>query len=178
MVPLVKDGVSTSDIATTFSIPDFEVESWKAEPVPYFAHKGEAGSAGYQMEIIVTRQVTYYVLKVIVPLTLIVIMSWLPRWIDPEQIGTNIGISTTAFLTLVAYLFAITVLLPRVSYVTRMDRFILMSTLLVFVSLLHTVANTSLIKNEKKLLAERIDRWSRFVYPALLLIVIAGSFWV
>lgn len=27
-------------------------------------------------------------------------MSWVPRWIDPEQVGTNIGISTTSFLTL------------------------------------------------------------------------------
>jgi hypothetical protein len=75
--------------------------------------------AGYEMKINIHRLPTYYILKVIIPLCLIVIMSWLPRWIDPEQIGTNIGVSTSAFLTLVAYLFAITVLLPRVSYITR-----------------------------------------------------------
>jgi hypothetical protein len=46
-------------------------------------------------------------MKVILPLCLIVLMSWAPRWIDPGQIGTNVGISTAAFLTLVAYLFAI-----------------------------------------------------------------------
>ena len=45
-----------------------------------------------------------------------------PRWIDPEEAGTNVGVSTSTFLTLVAYLFAITVRLPKVSYVTRMDR--------------------------------------------------------
>jgi len=51
------------------------------------------------------------------------------------------SISTSSFLTLVTYLFAITILLPRVSYVTRMDRFILLSTLMVFAGLIHTVAN-------------------------------------
>ena len=76
----------------------------------------------------IDRRPMYYILKVIVPLGLIVFMSWLPRWIAPGETGTNIGICTSAFLTLVAYLFAITVLLPRVSYVTRMDSFILLST--------------------------------------------------
>jgi hypothetical protein len=176
MVPLVKDKVPTSNIAASFSIPDFDVQSWKAEPASYVAHKGEAAVAGFQMRITVARRLTYYVLKIVVPLSLIVIMSWLPRWIAPEHIGTNVGISTTSFLTLVAYLFAITVLLPRVSYVTRMDRFILLSTLLVFASLIQTVANIAMIRNDKKPLAERIDRWSRAVYPVLLLAVLVVSF--
>lgn len=94
----------------------------------------------------------------------------------PRNADTNIGVSTSAFLTLVAYLFAITVLLPKVSYVTRMDRFILLSTMTVFAGLLHTVANTILIKNGRKHRTERIDRWSRLVYPGLLLLILAVSF--
>jgi hypothetical protein len=176
MVPLVVDEMELSNIADDFSVPDFDVVSWQAEPLSYFPHKRRSGIAGYQMRITVGRKPTYYILKVIVPLCLIVIMSWLPRWIDPEQIGTNIGISTTAFLTLVAYLFAITVLLPRVSYITRMDRFILLSTLMVFASLLQTVANTSMLRGQKKALVERSDFWSRAVYPILLLVVLAVSF--
>lgn len=128
------------------------------------------------MNINVRRQPTYYILKVIILLCLIVIMSWLPRWIDPEQVGTNIGVSTSAFLTLVAYLFAITVLLPRVSYITRMDRFILLSTLTVFAGLIQTVFNTVLIRRKNGQRAERIDWWSRLVYPLLLVLVLASSF--
>jgi hypothetical protein len=177
-ITLVKGDRETSNIARNFSLPDFEVVSWQAGPLPYFAFKGAPGTAGYKMRITVARSPTYYVLKVIVPLCLIVIMSWLPRWIDPEQIGTNIGISTTAFLTLVAYLFAITVLLPRVSYITRMDRFILLSTLMVFASLMQTVANTSMIHGKRMALVERSDRWSRAIYPILLAVVLVTSFWV
>ena len=165
-----------SGIAEKFSLPDFDVVSWEADSSPYLAGQDTKGLAGYEMKINIARQPTFYILKVIVPLCLIVIMSWLPRWIDPEQSGTNIGISTSAFLTLVAYLFAITVLLPRVSYVTRIDRFILLSTLTVFAGLLQTVANTAMLKNEKKKWVERLDFAARFLYPALLALVIVVSF--
>jgi hypothetical protein len=176
MVPLEREHGRASRIASKFSVPDFTVLSWKAEPMPYFPIEGAAGTAGFQMQIEVARSVSYFIWKVIVPLCLIVIMSWLPRWIDPEQIGSNIGISTTAFLTLVAYLFAITVLLPRVSYITRMDRFILLSTFMVFTGLMQTVTNTAMIRSGKKALVEKTDRWSRLVYPMLLLGVLGGSF--
>lgn len=176
MVSLVNDVGRSSRIAEAFSLPDFDVISWEAVPRPYFPVKDELGVAGYEMRLQVRRQPTYYVLKVIIPLCLIVIMSWLPRWIAPEQSGTNIGISTSAFLTLVAYLFAITVLLPRVSYVTRMDRFILLSTLTVFAGLIQSVTNTVLVKNERQSLADKNDRVSRYIYPVLLVLILAVSF--
>ena len=176
MVPLVTETGGVSGIADKFSLPDFDVVSWSAEATPYFPGRATHGVAGYEMKIEIARQPIFYILKVIIPLCLIVIMSWLPRWIDPEQSGTNIGISTSAFLTLVAYLFAITVLLPRVSYVTRIDRFILLSTLTVFAGLLQTVASTALLKNEKKKWVDRLDFASRFLYPLLLALVIVVSF--
>ncbi len=125
-----------SGIHKGFSLPDFDVISWKAESRPYIPFEGEVGTPGYIMEIQIKRRPSYFIWKVIFPLCLIVIMYWIPRWLDPKESSTSIGISTTAFLTLVAYLFAITVLLPKVSYLTRMDDFILLSTLLVFVGLI------------------------------------------
>lgn len=176
MVPLFTDTGATSGIAETFSLPDFDVVSSNANPRPYFLYKGHAGVAGFEMTISIVRQPTYYILKVIIPLCLIVIMSWLPRWIAIAETGTNIGISTSAFLTLVAYLFAITVLLPRVSYVTRMDRFILLSTMMVFAGLIHSAWNAVMIGKQKHESTEMIGRWSRVVYPLLLVLVLVYSF--
>ena len=173
-VPYAREG-EESGTAKRFSLPDFDVLSWDAAPAPY-PPDDEYGVAGFRMRIEVQRQIMYFVIKVILPLCLIVMISWAPRWIDPEQTGTNIGVSTTAFLTLVAYLFATNVLLPRVSYVTRLDRFILLSTIMVFVCLLQTVMNIVLVGNEKTALAIRIDRWSRLVYPVTLAIVLTISF--
>lgn len=176
MVPLERFKDRKFGIAERFSLPDYDVVSWKAGSMPYQAVRGETGTAGYLMEIEIGRQMTYYVIKVIIPLCLILIMSWLPRWIDPREIGTNFGISATAFLTLIAYLFSITVLLPRVSYITYLDRFILLSTFVVFMGLLHTLLSTMLVKREKLELAMRVDRWARFALPAILILVLALSF--
>ena len=176
MSPLVTERGATSGIARTFSLPDFDVVSSDVAPQPFFPREGHPGVAGYEMKISIVRQTPYYLLKVIVPLCLIVVMSWLPRWIKPEETGTNIGISTSAFLTLVAYLFAITVLLPRVSYVTRMDRFILLSTLMVFAGLIQSTWNAIMIGRQKRETAEMIGRWTRALYPLLLLLVLLYSF--
>ena len=165
-----------SGIHKDFSLPDFDVISWKAESRPYIPFEGEVGTPGYIMEIQIKRRPSYFIWKVIFPLCLIVIMSWIPRWLDPKESGTSIGISTTAFLTLVAYLFAITVLLPKVSYLTRMDDFILLSTLLVFVGLIQTVISTYLISLGHIIQVERVNKLSRMAYPLLLLIVLAISF--
>lgn len=176
MAPLVTESGATSGIAETFSLPDFDVVSDKATVRPYSIYSGHPGTAGFELRIKIDRRPMYYVLKVIIPLGLIVVMSWLPRWIAPEETGTNIGISTSAFLTLVAYLFAITVLLPRVSYVTRMDRFILLSTLMVFAGLLQSAWNAIMIGKQKRKIAEIVGLWSRAVYPALLIAVLVCSF--
>ncbi len=176
LVPLEQAQGRRSGIHKGFSLPDFDVIGWKAESRPYIPFEGEVGVPGYILEIQVERRPSYFIWKIIFPLCLIVIMSWIPRWLDPKESSTSIGISTTAFLTLVAYLFAITVLLPKVSYLTRMDDFILLSTLLVFLGLIQTVISTYLINFGHMAQVERINKLSRMVYPLLLLIVLAVSF--
>lgn len=176
IVPFTFESGAASAIAEQFSLPDFKVDSFDASPRPYIPAAIDQGVAGFELKIEVVRLTMYYLLKVIIPLCLIVIMSWLPRWISLDQAGTNIGISTSAFLTLVAYMFAITMLLPRVSYVTRMDRFILLSTMIVFLGLLHTVADNYLLNHDRKRIAERLQAWSRVVYPLFLVAVLLLSF--
>jgi len=165
-----------SGVARILSVPDFDVVAWKAEPRPYLPYESEVGTAGFALDLDIQRRPTFYIWKVIVPLCLIVIMSWTPFWIDPSQIATSIGVATTSFLTLVAYLFAITVLLPRVSYLTRMDEFILLSTVMVFISLAQTVVSGSLLKRRSPPAVVRLNRWSRVIYPLVLLAVVGASF--
>ena len=157
-------------------MPDFQVTSWKAQQRPYVIIPGEKGVAGFIMEIETKRLASYYIWKMIFPLCLIVMLSWSPLWINPTEISTSIAISTTAFLTLIAYLFAVTVLLPRVPYLTRLDRFILLSTLLVFAGLIQTILSAYLINSNKLTLVKDLIFKSRVVYPIALLAVLATSF--
>lgn len=57
-----------------------------------------------------------------------------------------------------------------------MDRFILLSTLLVFGGLIQSTWSAVMLKGQKNAMVERIDRWSRAVYPLLLVLVLVYSF--
>jgi len=72
---------------------------------------------------------------------------------------------------LIAYRFSIDNLVPAVSYLTRMDTFILSSTLLVFATLGEAVITSVLTKHGKAKLATRMDQWCRLIVPAGYLVL-------
>jgi len=64
------------------------------------------------------RNINYYIWKVIIPLAMVVFMSWLVFWVDPIQIGAQLTIGATAMLTMIAYQFTLSNLIPPVSFLT------------------------------------------------------------
>ena len=69
-------------------------------------------NSGYAVEFTASRNVQHYILKVILPLVLIVMMSWAVFWIDPVTSNSQISIAVTSMLTLIAYRFAVDSQLP------------------------------------------------------------------
>jgi len=82
-------------------------------------------------------------------------------WLDPSLAGTQIGVATTSMLTLIAYRFTIDGYIPKVAYLTRLDSFILSSTILVFVALVLAVLTSYLAANDERSRAMRIERHCR-----------------
>ena len=56
-----------------------------------------------------------------------------------------------------------------------MDRFILLSTMMVFAGLVHTVLSAGVVKEHGEQV-QRVNRWSGVVYVALLVFVLHFSF--
>ncbi len=114
------------------------------------------------------RKSGYFIVKVIIPLILIVAMSWIVFWIDPAESGTQISVAITTMLTLIAYRFAVDALLPKVSYLTALDYFILTSTLLVYASLIEVLLTSHFAKKQHRVeRAYLMDRWCRVLFPAM-----------
>jgi hypothetical protein len=120
----------------------------------------------------VKREKPYYIIKALIPLFLIILMAWSVFFIDPSVIGPQIGIPTSSVFALILQNNRISQLLPRVSYLTRLDRFIMFSIILVFITLGESVLTATLAHKEKKELALKIDRQARYLY----LILFAGVF--
>jgi hypothetical protein len=73
-------------------------------------------------------------------------------------------------LTLIAYRFAIDAQVPKVSYTTKLDEFILISTLTVFVALIQAVISSILAQKNRVTLAENIDRKCRVIFPMVFFV--------
>lgn len=158
-------------IAKNISLPDWKIESYRTDRLPYVVAKG-ADVAGFAFDFVAKRDSGYYVWKVILPLLLIVLMSWSVFWIDPSSAGTQIAVATTSMLTLIAYRFAIDTQVPKVSYMTKMDQFIVVGTVLVFLTLMQVVLTSRLAQTGREVLAKRIDRVSRWAFPCVFVVAL------
>ena len=162
-------------ISPSITLPDWTVESWEIKTLPYSLVPGMEYS-GYVFEFTASRNVQHYILKVILPLVLIVFMSWSVFWIDPTTSSSQISVAVTSMLTLIAYRFAVDSQLPRLPYMTRLDVFILTSTLLVFFSLIEVLVTTILERNRQAEQATKIDRYCRIIFPVIFTIASVAIF--
>lgn len=154
----------------TLTMQDWRVLSASTNSEPFHVAPG-LELASFTFEFTARRNSRHFVIKVILPLILIVAMSWAVFWIEPNDASTQFGISITAMLTLIAYRFAIDGDVPKLPYLTRLDAFVLMSTVLVFLSMIEVMVTTKFANRERLDFARTIDRRCRWIFP----LVFAGA---
>ncbi len=119
--------------------------------------------------IFAERVPTYYTFRVLLPLFLVVAMSWAVFWVPAERFEFQIGLGATAMLTAIAFTLSISGRLPNLSYLTALDRMLVWSVLLVFLAIVEALATGLLAVNGHQALSRRIDRAARWGAPVLLL---------
>lgn len=94
--------------------------------------RGQIAEARFGIHI--KRRFMFYIWKVFVPLLLMVILSWTVFWVDPADLCSQVEISVTTILTVIAFAFAISLSLPKVPYLTLIDAFFLTCYVFVFLT--------------------------------------------
>lgn len=171
LVPLPEQSVVD---AAHWALSNWTLTDWRLENQSLDFGGQIPPVAGFIMEMGMNRNTGYFVFKMILPLVLIVAMSWIVFWISPELAAIQVSVSVTSMLTLIAYRFMVDALVPRVSYLTRLDLFILGATLLVFFTLIQAVGTAKLAKQGRLPLAERLDRGCRVIVPVIF---VGWFFW-
>ena len=103
-------------------------------------------------------------------------MSWTVFWIHPTLAAPQVSVAITSMLTLIAYRFAIGSEVPKLSYLTALDTFILTSSLLVFFSLVEVVIASALAFHDRIDTALTVDRYSRWIFPCVFAIALTVIF--
>jgi hypothetical protein len=156
----------------TVSVSGWELSAARGEVETGFAAIRQTECWTYKWEVEGKRQFGFFLRKLIIPLGLIVFMSWAIFWIHPTQIAPQMGIGATSMLTLIAYHFALVGFLPRISYLTLADQFIMWSLILVFLALTEAVATAALVNYRKEALALSIDRICRALFPLAFAVIL------
>jgi len=136
------------------SLVDWSIDQGMGKVTTYYFAPQDRNFPLFNYELSVERYQGFYLSKVIIPLTMIIFMSW-----------------TVFQLNLGNYL-------PKISYLTRMDRFVLGALILVFLALVETVTSGALAEAGKPGLAKKIDQRARIVFPLAFIFVLAFAFWI
>jgi hypothetical protein len=150
------------------------IQGWRVQPprieVSTAARDQRIGTfARFDAVLDIDRDWAYYAWKLGLPLTLIVLMAYGVYFIPASAVPQQIGLGTTSMLTLIAYMLTLGSTLPRISYLTRADRFFVGSAVLVFIGLLKAVATLALAQGPKAVLVERANRWGQWIFPLAIL---------
>lgn len=126
----------------------------------------------YVFHLEVTRDPHFYWWAIVLPLLPIVATSWSVFWMDPKEFSSQVGVGVTAMLTVVAYRITIDSSLPPLSYMTRMDYFLLVCQIWVFGAFLMSVVVHVCHAQDTpsmRTLARGISRYCRWLPPLALL---------
>lgn len=157
-------------VADLINIPDWTIGKVQATVETIDMAEIRYPRSIFILKIPAVRNSNFYIWKVMVPLVLIVMMSWVVFWINPVKFGPQLGLSATAMLTLIAFQFAQTGVLPKLSYFTIMDKLILGSSLLVFLSFFESAAAIYLVSIGEEKAAVKTDQICRWLFPVIFTI--------
>lgn len=166
-VKLEPDTAIISKLNNHLTLSDWIIEDWSFEKSPFSINNEGREISTLLFSINAKRQSGYYLLIFIIPLVLIIMMSLMAFWLPANLSASQINVGTTSMLTLIAYRFIVTSELPKISYMTRMDVFILGSSVLIFLTLLESVMTSTFANQGKSELAQKIDVKCRYIFPLL-----------
>jgi hypothetical protein len=167
-----------SGMFTGLNLPEWRLSAPRLEIAPMELRAVGVSRAAITVLISAKRKSAYYIQIFLLPMLLILAMAYAVLWIEPGQFGPQIGVCTGAIFSFIAFRFSISLLLPKISYFTRMDQFVFGGTLLVFLPLAKAVVTSRLIKAERIGMVQNLDLWSRLLYPVLVAALAWFTLWV
>lgn len=168
------DGPVNEERHTPFSVADWDIGDIEAYPEPFRVTAEGNEISGYMVVAEGRRFLGFWAGKAFVSVAIIVVMSWLVFWIDPKFVAPRLSVAVTSMLTLIAYRFLLDGSLPELSYLTRMDYFLIGSTLLVLITIIQVVITTHAADRDHSRKAQRINGHSRWLFPAIFVALVAA----
>ena len=151
---------------------NIELSQWQLRAVKSFA--GDQQVANYDkssepstlvVELEVEREFMFIVRLVMIPLALIVALSWSVFWMERSSLGDRINVSFIGILTAVAYQNIVSDLIPHLSYYTFINTFVMTSFCFMLATVLVNLVVGALDKKGQSERGDAIDIRCRRIFP-------------
>lgn len=120
-----------------------------------------------QIEVTAERLPGYLIRVVVLPLMLIVALSWVIFWMDRESLSNRINISFIALLTVVAFQIMVEQALPAIPDLTLMAGFLAINYLLLAATIVINLRVDQLDRAGRSAEGDALDLRCRWVFPLL-----------
>ncbi|MDG5469989.1 hypothetical protein P9J64_16850 [Deltaproteobacteria bacterium IMCC39524] len=127
------------------------------------------GSKQYYSELVVDinigRRPGHIIFSIILPLLILVSLSWCVFWMDEESIASRVNISLVGILSVVAYYFVVLDNVPAIPYLTMMDAFMISTFLMLAATVVISFAVEKQNRSGRKGIGDQIDFVCRWAFP-------------
>jgi branched-chain amino acid transport system substrate-binding protein len=151
------------------------LSSWKVEGPMTHSRKARAWQGEHPQDfdyatfvLPVRRHITFHLTKFFLPLLLIVVIAFTVFWIDPKELGAQVGVGVTCLLSAIAFQFAEASNLPEVAYLTLADRVYAVCYIAIALALVATVRANAHLRRADEAGALRLLRRCRVGFPVAL----------
>ena len=129
----------------------------------------------FVVTIQVDRQPMHVLLGVVLPLVILVSLTFCVFWMDEEGLSDRINIQFIGILSVVAYYFVILDSVPEIAYLTLMDAFIIASFLMPAAGVVISLVVDKLNRRGRAELGDKVDRICRWAFPLAYVVACCGA---
>jgi hypothetical protein len=127
------------------------------------------GNKQYFSELVVDvnigRRPGHIILSIVLPLLILVSLTWCVFWMDQESLSNRVNISLIGILSVVAYYFAVLDRIPGIPYLTMMDVFIITTFFMLAATVVISFVVDKLNRRGKQEIGDKVDYVCRWAFP-------------
>jgi hypothetical protein len=164
--------------STDFHLPEWTISGLDTRVEARQLARDTAPFSEFLAEITVVRDPGFYVTRVIVPLTVIILLATIVYWMDGKALGERVRVSFTGLLTAVAYQFTTADALPQHVYNSYLDAVVALSLVVMVFSIVESLVVSRYVRDGRQAIAVRVDVTARWMVPGAYLAGLAALFFV